>query len=92
MNKDAPVNRAANDRARRNLRRAMCRAGLDVKTLGGLLPSSYDRDRQRLVRRHLTGETRLTLDQVAEYARVLHADPAVLAFGEVPYSVALEAS
>ena len=74
-----------NDLARRNVRRAMVRAGLSTKQLAArLMPSASDDQARRRMARLLNGRTQLTLHDLAELGRILNVAPAELAFGEVP--------
>ncbi len=73
------------ERARANLRRALIARRMEIVTLGrrasGMDPGHSG---FRMARRHLAGETRMDLDTIDTYARILGVDPGWLAFGEGP--------
>lgn len=80
MNRDGQ--RTIADAAAHRLRAEMAARRITPEKLATRLP--WDRERLKRVRRHLSGATRIHLDDVVDYARALHVSPAALAFGETP--------
>ena len=81
MNKDG-LNGIGNDRARENLRIAMTRRGYDVGRLAAALDAVLDRENVRRVRRHLSGHTRLLIDDLLIYAQILRVPADKMTFSE----------